>query len=526
MQSYLDVTKAADLKNPRDRLLYRFFEILPGALSLSTLGFSVLFSWWKPSWVAVFVILFCLYWTLKVIYISFYQILSFRRMKRYLKINWREKLEKFPQWENIYQLVILPYVKEDWSVVKETLDSLKKSGYPKEKMIIVLAREERAGKASEKIAEMARQYCEKSFYRFLVTVHPKGMNGEIIGKGSNVSFAGRGIRKLLEDNKIPFENVLISNFDIDTKVFPQYFLCLTYRYLALGKPQKVSFQPIPVYHNNLWEAPALTRVVAASSSFWQMVQQERPEQLVNYSSHSMPATVFLEVGYPKNIVSDDSHVFWKSTFKFDGEYQVIPLYYPVSMDIVNAPTFWKSLKNQYKQQRRWAWGCVEIPYILFGCLKNKNLPLHKRLVFPLIILEGFWSWACASLLILFLGWLPLILGGSHFNGTVLAWNLPHLTGIIMSFSMVGMVIGALINNFFLPPKPKDIGKLHALSVRVFQWIFLPVTLVFFGSLPALDAQIRLIIGKRLEFWSTPKVRKKYDVGGTGREVQPVYSRYQ
>ncbi|RLC40381.1 MAG: hypothetical protein DRH33_00290 [Candidatus Nealsonbacteria bacterium] len=504
MQNYLEIGRASDLESPRERRLYRFFEILPGVISLATLSFALIFSWLKPVWVAFFIILFCLYWTLKVIYLSLHQVISFKKMKRSLEIDWQEKLKTF-SWQKIYHLIILPQAKEGWEVVRETLNSLKEAIYPKENLIIILAQEERMRGDIKEIGERAKKEYGKYFHRFEITTHPRDLPGEVRGKGSNIAFAAKVAKKIIDEEKIPYQNVIISIFDIDTKVFPQYFLCLTYHYLTSKKPLKSSFQPIPVYHNNLWEAPAFSRVVATSNTFWQMMQQERPEQLVTYSSHSMAGEAFFKVGYPKNVVADDSRIFWKAFFKFDGDYRVQPLYYPVSMDVVTGENLMKTFLNQYKQQRRWAWGCIEIPYLFYNFLKNKKISLKKKIFYSVITFEGFWSWACASLLILFLGWLPLVLGKGEFNLTLFSYNLPRVTASIMLFANIGMIVGAATNILFLPPPPKKVSYLKKISM-VSQWLLLPLTLIVFGALPALDAQLRLMLGKYLEFWNTPKIR--------------------
>jgi len=131
-----------------------------------------------------------------------------------------------------------------------------------------------------------------------------------------------------------------------------------------------SYQPIPVYNNNIWEAPLISRIIATSSTFWEMMQQERPEQLVTFSSHSMPLATLLEVGYPRNVVSDDSRIFWRAYFYYGGKYKTTPLYYPVSMDAVLGKTTFRTMINQYKQQRRWAWGVENVPYVFFNLFFN------------------------------------------------------------------------------------------------------------------------------------------------------------
>ena len=237
-----------------------------------------------------------------------------------------------------------------------------------------------------------------------------------------------------------------------------------------------------------------------------MMQQERPEQLVTYSAHSMPLKAFVEVDYPRNIVADDSHIFWKAFLYYDGRYRVVPLHYPVSMDAVMAKTLFRTAVNQYRQQRRWAWGCVEIPYILYGFLKNKKIPLWDKIRHSFIVLEGFWSWGTVALLIFFLGWLPLVLGGENFNISLLSYNLPKITSYIMTAAMIGMIVSAAISMLLLPPRPVRCPRWKNLSMLL-QWLLLPITLILFGTLPALDAQIRLLLGKHLGFWVTEKTRK-------------------
>jgi len=515
-KNYLSLSRSSDLSSLKERILYKSFEVLPGFLSIGTLLAAFILSWLAPLVAAIFIIIFDFFWLLRISYLSCHQIVSYREMKKNIKINWTERLDQLPKekysistsnWRDIFHLIILPVYKENIEIIKSTLQSLKETSYPKEKMIIVLTVEERAGEKAKKTAEKVKKEFNKNFLKVLVTVHPKKISGEITGKGANVFWAiNKTKEKILNISKIPQENIIVSIFDIDTKPFPQYFTCLTWCYLTSKKPLKSSYQPIPLYNNNVWQAPSFSRVIATSGTFWQMMQQERREQLVTYSSHSIPFKVLNEVGYPKNMVSDDSRIFWKSFLYYDGNYRVIPLHYPVSMDAVLAKSLTKTIVNQYKQQRRWAWGCENIPYIIFGFIKNKKISLKEKIYHTLIILEGFWSWAVVALLIFFLGWLPLIMGDEAFRTTLLSYNLPRFTGYLMTAAMIGMVVSAIVSLLVLPPPPPKINGWKRIFM-VLQWFLLPVTLIVFGSFPCLDAQVRLILGKYLGFWATEKNRK-------------------
>ncbi len=503
---YLKIGRATELE-ARDRLIYRLLEILPGFLSWGTLIGVAVLSWKEPVWAAIFIIVFDVYWLIKTIYLSFHLRATWNQVGRNINADWEKRLENL-KWRGLWQMVLLPFYKEDYGVVCQAVESLHNAKWPKEKMIVVLACEERAGEEAAEIAHKVSEKFRDKFGYFLITTHPKDIPGEMAGKGSNISWAAKEAReKILDRHEILYEDVLVSAFDVDTRVYPQYFLCLTWNFLTAENPYRTSFQPIPIYNNNIWHAPALSRVVATSGTFWQMIQQQRPDRLSTFSSHSMSFKSLCEVGYwQTNMVSEDSRIFWNFFLYYNGDFRVVPLVYPVSLDANLAPTFWKTVLNVYKQQRRWGWGAENIPYLFFGFLKNKKISRSVKFHWIWTQLEGFWSWATNALIIFMLGWLPLALGGTEFNTTLLSYNLPRITRFLMTVAMIGLVTSAIYSTMLLPPRPAGRRRLKYLSM-VLQWILVPFTILVFGSLPGLDSQTRLMLGRYMGFWVTPKYQK-------------------
>lgn len=507
---YLKIGRAIDLKNPRERFFFRFFEILPGGLSWGILFLFIFLSWFKPFWVAIFIIIFAVFWFLRTIRFSFYLWSGYKKMAKHEKINWLEKLNKLKieNWQDIYHLVVLPMYKEPLEIVRQTFRSLVKTDYPKDKIIIVLACEERTRDFIEKTAQEIEREFSSRFFKFIVTWHPKNLTGEVSGKGANEAWATKKAKEeIIDPLKIPYYNIIFSSFDVDTCVFPKYFSCLTYHYLTSKNPTKTSFQPIPIFINNIWQAPIISRILSFSSTFWHTLNQERTEKIITFSSHSMSFQALVDVGFKQtNVVSDDSRIFWQCFLKYNGDYRVQPLYYPVSMDANVAKSFLKTLINIYKQQRRWAYGVGDIPYFLFGFYKNKKIPFSKKLSLGFELIESHLTWAIASILIFLFGWLPLVLGGTEFSQTLISYNLPKIISRIMTFAMIGLVSSAYLSFLLLPPKPPEYGRFKYL-IFAFAWLLFPIIAIFFGSLPVLDAQTHWLLGKYMGFWPTEKMRK-------------------
>ena len=111
---YLKVSKASNLQDRRERILYRIFEILPGFFSWAVLILAVLFSWKAPFWMAIFIISFVIFWLFRTIYFLFHLRDGYKIMKESENINWLTRLKKLEDkgWESIYHLVVFPMYKE------------------------------------------------------------------------------------------------------------------------------------------------------------------------------------------------------------------------------------------------------------------------------------------------------------------------------------------------------------------------------------------------------------------------------
>lgn len=342
---------------------------------------------------------------------------------------------------------------------------------------------------------------------FLVVEHPDGLPGEARVKGANASYAAKTAARYFEERKIPFENIIVSCFDADTIVSQDYFACLTYAFMSCPDRHRASFQPIPVFHNNIWDVPGFARVIESGSSFFQLIETTDPERLVTFSSHSMSFKALVEVGYwPLDMISDDSGIFWKAYLHFEGQYQVVPLPTTLSMDIVDAGVWWKTVVSLYKQKRRWAWGVENFPLVMRGFLTSRKISLYNKFRHGIKLFEGHVTWAIVPFFLMFASWLPVISAGDEFASTVLYYSAGRFTQTIFSLSTIALLGTILMSIWLLPKKKKRFSFLWTL-VHGLEWFLVPFILVFLSAMPALDAQTRLMFNKRMEFWVSDKLRR-------------------
>jgi len=523
MVKYLKIGKATELTG-RDRFFYRAIEIAVGSMSWLTLIALVVLSCLKPVWIAYFVILFDVYWLLLVLYLAIHLIIAFSRIQRNKKIDWMGKcrdladgkVEDLPddcltkkgyKYSDIIHYILMPTYSEPAEVIAPSIQSLIDDGFSTKSMIFNLGLEAREGEKAIIKGEKLKKQFGKYFRNFVITVHPDKA-GELKGKGANQAHMAAEVKKILIDKeKLPYEKIIVSVFDCDTVVVPGYFATLTYRFLTVSNPYHASYQPVPLYHNNIWDVPFFSRVAASSNTFWQMMQQIRVEKLATYSSHSMPFRTLVEVDFwSTTMVSEDSRIYWHCYLHFLGDYRVEPLYFPILMDSIKVKGNWKTFVGLYRQQQRWGWGIENVPYMIFNTVRLwDKIPKRRTMDKIFVQLHGFHSWATNALIIAVIGWMPLILGGDVFNDTVLSGNLPNVTRFLMTLAMSGLVLSSVIATILLPKRPKKYHPFRHVAMLL-EWILLPVGIVLFGSLPALDSQTHMLFGKYLGFIVTPKER--------------------
>lgn len=554
--------------NPRDRKIQRILEVIPGILTWVTIFGMFIFSYILPVWVAVFIIAFDIYWIFRTIFIAYFSVEGYRKLKAGTRIDWWERcqnissprdyhqmlekridsmhvslaekngmswkesrivkkeiqreekyleelknLEKHQEqildWREIVHVVMLPTATEPAEVIEPAIQAIEDSNFPNQQFIILLATEERENeeRRMKKVNYLQNKF--KGVFRdFIVTTHiVKG--DEMKAKGSNATFAAKELIKYLNEKNIDFKKVIFSNFDCDSVAHKQYFAALTYEYIIDPKRLQRSYQPLPMYHNNLWDTNAFVRIIVTGSSFWHIFQSTRTEGMVTFSSHSEPFDTLVKVDFwPLNMISEDSIIYWKCYSYYNGDYQVKPIYLPISLDAVLADTYWGTIVNQYKQKRRWAYGIENFPVIMRAIGPDKRISLRKKIKVCFEMIEGHHSWATASIILAILGWLPLILGDEVFNQSVLAHNLPIMTRFLMSLAMCGLIISVSLSFLLMPPRPKKYSKWRNIYM-VLQWVLVPITAPILGSFPAIDSQTRLLFGKYFgEFWVTEKIRKK------------------
>ncbi len=503
---------------------YRFFEILPGVLSWSLLITPIVLSLIDTTYAVIFILAYLLIYLARSFGYDFRAVSGYITMKQHLKLNWNDFLKDLdkgevdkklkivrPDWhiQNIERVksfqkifkpkdiihgVIIATVNESREILEPTIKSVIDSDYDIKKIILIIAYEERAGEETEKrVKQLILDY--KPYFKDAFAVkHPANIPGEVIGKGGNISHAGRAFADYLKKKEIDPENVIVTTLDADNRPHKLYFAALTYMFCVAPKPLKASFQPLPMFTNNIWDAPTLMRVIATGNNLFYIVLTKRPHLERNFSAHaqSMKSLIAMNFWSVRTVV-EDGHHFWRSFFYFDGDYRVYPISIPIYQDAVLADGYIKTLKAQFIQLRRWTYGVSDVAYIADKGFYHKN-KISKINVFVKLFrtLEGHVTWATGTILIFGAAFIPSLLHPQSFAAN----QLPIIVSRIQQIGLIGLFASVYVSLVTLPPRPSRI-KRHRSFLMLIQWVLAPVASLIYGTLTAFNSQTRLMFKRYL-----------------------------
>jgi hypothetical protein len=544
----------------RYRLLGRLLEMVPGTISWAVLILPVWLSFSYPWLVAYFVLSFDFYWLCRALWFSGAVIVAYRRIRRVLDIDWGGRLaaladigarraalaaqlagsgelprgalgfaaavrpdgssrrriraeladleavaalpEPPPPVDELIHLALIPTYTESIEKLRHTVRAVAEAEWPTERKICAIITRETDAGGIENVAVLREEF-GSAFAEFIHVLDPLEP-GIVVGKSSAMAWGGRYLYRLLvRERGMDPRRIMITDLDADYRVHPQYFTYLAWMHLTDPNRDTQLYQPIPYFHNNIWEAPLLQRLFAAVLTQLQMWRSVLPEKLQSFGSYSTTLHLVHEVGYwATDAIPEDSRFYWKSYFRYGDRFRAVPLFIPIYGDAVRARGYWRSMAEQYLQARRWAWGVTDIPYVIENAIAHPEIPFWSRFWRVANLFGEHINWAIAPFVVMFGATVPLLINPA-FAETTLGQNLPLFASAMLTIALVGLFVLVIVEHRIVPPRPASWGPLQRIASYV-QWLGLPFVGIFFSNLPALDAQTRLLTGRYLEYRVTEK----------------------
>ena len=555
------VAAVTPTRETKRKLSHRILEMVPGLVTWVLILSMVPLAIRWPVVLGVYVISFDFYWFYRAAVLSVSVAISYRRIRRVLAVDWRQRAfsladprkrldeltdliervrerinelsaagnrlaahggrrqlrqlieeqralsrlvnldEPFPDPRELWHVALVPTYTEPYEKLYQTVKALADSDYPRDLRMVAIITRETDLQGRKNVAKL-REVFGSQFLHFFHILDPL-QPGVVVGKSSAMAHGGRWL--YVELTRLGFDpkKVIVTDLDSDYRVHRQYFGYVTYKFVTDRDRYRRLYQPVPMFHNNLWECPLPTRVIAASTTQVQLWHHLTPERLISFSSYSVSLRTIHDVDYwATDAIPEDSRFYWKSFFRYSGQFRAEPLFMPVYGDAVRARSYPRSLVEQYTQIRRWAWGITDIPFFIANALTHSEIPLRQRLA---RLINMWWehiNWAIAPFVLLFGAALPALLNPT-FALTIFGQQLPVYVSWLLTGATACLVVLVFIENELAPPRPPEWGfVMHAVSWL--QWFLFPVVGMILVNLPALDAQTRLLTGRYLEYRVTEK----------------------
>ena len=479
----------------------RLLEFFPGFVAWMLILSPLWGSIFIPTALAYFILFFDVYWLYKSFALVVTATIASRKIKQAEHDDWNAKTQSLMHVKDVNHILIILNYKESVEKLRKTIDVLARQTFPAKQLHIVLAMEERETEAKQRGDTLIKEY-KHIFGSIFATYHPD-FPGEVKGKSSNEAYAGRVVyKKLFEERKLDINYATISSVDADSIFDRQFFACLTYKFLTDTKRYNKFWQSAIVFHNNIWEVPAPTRITSFFGNLYRMALLVQPDRLLTHATYSLSMKLIKDVDFwDVDVIPEDYRIFFKAFYHAKGNMWVEPIYLKTSMDAALSKGYINSLKNKYHQERRWSWGVSDNPLFIKWWLTVPGVPFFRKTNLTLNVLWDHILWPSYWFIITIAANVMAVIN-PVYSRTTLGFSLPQLAGSILSIALV-----ALLAMLFIDYKNRPTNQHLPFYRKILfplEFLLMPIVGFFLSALPALISHTQLMLGKRLEYKVTDK----------------------
>lgn len=567
------LTLSSTIKQDRQTWIYRLLESSLSIASIGSIALFLLFSWFLPAFVAMFVIIYSLIWLFKFFLNVIYTIHTYQNYLRWKALDWYKLIDnasdvqhtrqalitlktlhakrldwsvrlqndidyfesikdtKYSRFDNVYHVAVFATYNEGSEVLLKSLKHLYESQWYLDKLIVIVSQEARLGSVANRAVReeiKSAEYIKTVFLDELnqedktqinlndkqlnvfFTEHPDGLVGEIKGKASNEDWGARQSLSLINCLNIDEDMVLVTSLDADSHIGKYFFHNLSLRFCLTPDRHQAGFQPIHLYSNNFFQTGLFPRQVATQTTLYNLTNLSIDGEIYFFAIYSVPLKVLKEVDFwVRDVIAEDYLLFIKCLTHFDGNFRIVPHFGFFEGDAVEAEDYIEEIINQYKQLQRWAWGGVEgFPYMFKRMIlteESRRIPLGVKLKWLYLKFSNHFFWVTTPLVFSIGAAVPVIIHGESFQASSIAQNLSTFSQYFAWISFIFMFSFGYLTFRFIA---KSASKKNNLSLQeiILVSVQLVVSPLIYGmmSIPALDAQIRGLLGKYMGYWVTPK----------------------
>jgi hypothetical protein len=453
---------------------------------------------------------------------TFGLIMGYRKYSEEIKVDWLQKCHELDfthlpdkatlpkDLKSVDHIILIPTVSEPYDVIKASFHSILNQTFDTKQMTIVYTIEEKYSEKTKKIIEKVIKNHKEKFKEILLYVHPAGIPGEAIGvAAANRTWGAKSAVKHLKDSNKNLRNYIFSTIDADHVIHSQYISRLTHLFLSADKrDNKYYSTAVHLFDNNIWKVPMMMRIEAnavtlGSLSDWMVTHRDVKD---SFSSYSCSLQTLIDADFwDVTLGIDDTIFYWRAFIVRDGDFEGVPHFIPYSADAVEGKNFIDSHISLYKQLLRWGWGAIDFPLSVKEFLKNKRIPLSKKLYWMFKHIEKRVVLINIVFLITF-GFSLVTMVNPYVKQSNFAYSLPDIMSAILTITLIFMLPVTVYKFKLTKPMPKEWNIFRKFLI-LFDTPLIIFNLLTYSFVPWIEAQTRMLLGKKMkDLYHTPKVR--------------------